>query len=141
MSVLLETAHAAVAAFVAHRDGGQGSFHPERRAGLEHNLKEIVDRITDWPRWRTITAERVRPTGVRELQAPYAACSARRPWHPSEASRAARGRQVPGWISSPRPLPGSPEAVSGQRPDQRPGPVGAGRGQEAKELELGRLLG
>src|SRR5665213_960071 len=111
---------------------GKDLSTPERRAGLEHNLKEIVDRITDGK-----VADYYR-RGFDQLV--FESFKRRAPSAPVRGPARAQGR--PGFRGDfkPRPVMGSPEAVSASVQSSalvRGGQAGA---RHAKEMELGRLL-
>jgi len=121
----------------AETDGKDFST-PERRAGLEHNLKEIADRIAD-----AKIAEYYR-RGFDELvfenfkkrRAPATGATQARV--PTRNSMSGSGKFRADF--RPRPQPGTPEAVSPTVQASalvRSGAVGA---RHAKEIELGRLL-
>ena len=135
MTVLLETALPLSQLLWRAETEGKDLSTPERRAGLEHSLKEITDRITD-PK----VADYYR-RGFEQLV--FESFKRRAP-----AANTARGpaRPVPGregkfrGAFKTRPLPGTPEAVSPSVQASalvRGGQAGA---RHAKELELGRLL-
>ena len=138
MSVLLETAMPLSQLLWRTETEGKDLSTPERRAGLEHNLKEIVDRITD-----TKVADYYR-RGFDQLvfenfkrRAQSSAPQGSRT--PARAQPGRPGGKFRGDFK-PRPLPGSPEAVSASVQSSalvRSGQAGA---RVAKELELGRLL-
>jgi DNA primase len=137
MTVLLEAALPLSQLLWRAETEGKDLSTPERRAGLEHNLKELVDQITD-----AKVAEYYR-RGFDQLvfdsfkrRAPAAgATQARAPMR-----NAAPGRGKFRGDFKPRPLPGTPEAVSPTVQASalvRSGPAGA---RQAKETELARLL-
>lgn len=138
MSVLLETALPLSQLLWRTETEGKDLSTPERRAGLEHNLKEIVDRITD-----TKVADYYR-RGFDQLVFENFKRRAQ-PSAPQGSRVPARGQPVRAGGKfrgdfKPRPLPGSPEAVSASVQGSalvRSGQAGA---RSAKELELGRLL-
>jgi DNA primase len=140
MSVLLEAALPLSQLLWRTETEGKDFSTPERRAGLEHSLKEIVDRIgdgkvADYYRrgFEQLIFENFKrrvPAGPAKgvAQARYPARS------PSPGGGKYRGD------FKPRPMPGSPEAVSASVQGSalvRSGQTGA---RQAKELELGRLL-
>jgi DNA primase len=138
MSVLLETAVPLSQLLWRAETEGKDLSTPERRAGLEHSLKELVDRITD-PK----VADYYR-RGFDELV--FENFKKRRA--PAAGAAQARGpmrNAMPGGGKfrgefRPRPQPGTPEAVSPTVQASalvRSGAVGA---RHAKEIELGRLL-
>ncbi len=139
MSVLLEAALPLSQLLWRAETEGKDFSTPERRAGLEHTLKELVGHITD-----AKVADYYR-RGFEQLVFE----SFKRRSAPSRGARdgtryAVRASMPAGGKFrgdfKPRPLPGSPEAVSAsvQASDLvRSGQAGARR---AKEMELGRLL-
>ena len=135
MTVLLETALPLSQLLWRAETEGKDLSTPERRAGLEHNLKEIADRITD-PKvaeyYRRGFDQLVFESFKRRAPAPGGARATTRP-NPGRDGKF-RGN------FKPRPLPGTPEAVSASVQASalvRSGQAGA---RHAKELELGRLL-
>lgn len=136
MSVLLENALPLSQLLWRAETEGKDLSTPERRAGLEHSLKEITDRITD-PK----IADYYR-RGFEQLvfenfkrRAPAQTGAPRAPVRP-QTGRDGKFRAP----FKPRPLPGTPEAVSASVQGSalvRSGTAGA---RHAKELELGRLL-
>jgi DNA primase len=132
MTVLLEAALPLSQLLWRTETEGKDLSTPERRAGLEHNLKEIVDRITDGK-----VADYYR-RGFDQLV--FESFKRRAPSAPVRGP--ARAQTRPGFRGDfkPRPLPGSPEAVSASVQSSalvRGGQAGA---RHAKEMELGRLL-
>src|SRR5471032_2591778 len=135
MTVLLEAALPLSQLLWRTETEGKDLSTPERRAGLEHNLKEIVDRITDGK-----VADYYR-RGFDQLV--FENFKRRAPSAPARG--AARPQTRPGTGKfrgdfKPRPLMGSPEAVSASVQSSalvRSGQAGA---RHAKEMELGRLL-
>jgi DNA primase len=135
MTVLLEAALPLSQLLWRTETEGKDLSTPERRAGLEHTLKEIVDRITDGK-----VADYYR-RGFDQLvfesfkrRAPAASSRG-----PSRAQPQRPGGKFRGDFK-PRPMPGSPEAVSASVQGSalvRSGQTGA---RQAKEMELGRLL-
>ncbi|HEY4077486.1 MAG TPA: DNA primase [Rhizomicrobium sp.] len=135
MSVLLETALPLDRLLWRAETEGKDLSTPERRAGLEHNLKELVDRITD-----AKVAEYYR-RGFDQLV--FESFKRRAPAAPAGAGRGparpqAKGGKFRGDFK-PRPMLGSPEAVSAVGREKAAGLVQTG-GRHAKEMELGRLL-
>ncbi|HEY2011040.1 MAG TPA: DNA primase [Rhizomicrobium sp.] len=135
MTVLLETALPLSQLLWRAETEGKDLSTPERRAGLEHALKEITDRITD-PKiadyYRRGFEQLIFENFKRRSPAPN---TARGPARPA-AGREGKFRGA----FKPRPLPGTPEAVSPSVQASalvRSGQTGA---RHAKELELGRLL-
>jgi DNA primase len=137
MSVLLETALPLSQLLWRTETEGKDLSTPERRAGLEHNLKEIVDRITDSKvadYYRRGFDQLVFENFKRRTQpAPQGARAPAR-GQPSRAGGKFRGD------FKPRPLPGSPEAVSASVQTSALVRTGQAGARMAKELELGRLL-
>jgi DNA primase len=139
MSVLLEAALPLSQLLWRNETEGKDFSTPERRAGLEHSLKEIVDRIGD-----TKVADYYR-RGFEQLI--FESFKRRAPSGPARGAGQARypSRPAPGAGKfrgdfRPRPMPGSPEAVSASVQASalvRSGQAGA---RQAKELELGRLM-
>jgi DNA primase len=134
MTVVLETALPLSQLLWRAETEGKDLSTPERRAGLEHSLKEITTRITD-PK----VAEYYR-RGFDQLvfenfkrRAPSAAAP-RGPVRPSE------GRDGKFRGPRPRPLPGTPEAVSASVQGSALVRSGQAAARHAKEMELGRLL-
>jgi len=137
MSVLLETALPLSQLLWRAETEGKDLSTPERRAGLEHSLKELVDRITD-----AKVAEYYR-RGFDQLV--FDSFKRRAPAAGAAQARAPMRNAMPGRGKfrgdfRPRPQPGTPEAVSPTVQASalvRTGPAGA---RHAKEIELGRLL-
>lgn len=134
MSVLLETALPLSQLLWRTETEGKDLSTPERRAGLEHNLREIVARITDArvaDYYRRGFDELVFENFKKRGPAPGPARS--------PAGRApARGGKF--GFRPPRPQPGSPEAVSASVQSSALVRSGVQGARHAKELELGRLL-
>jgi DNA primase len=134
MSVQLETALPLSQLLWRTETEGKDLATPERRAGLEHNLKEIVDRITD---------SKVADYYRRGFDQLVFENFKRRAPTPSRGAARLAARQMGkfrGDFKPPRPLPGSPEAVSSSVQGSalvRGGQAGV---RAAKEMELGRLL-
>ena len=138
MSVLLEAALPLSQLLWRTETEGKDLSTPERRAGLEHSLKEIVDRIGD-----AKVADYYR-RGFEQLV--FESFKRRSPAAPARAAGQARypvrppgGGKFRGDFK-PRPMPGSPESVSASVQGSalvRSGQAGA---RQAKELELGRLM-
>jgi len=135
MSVLLENALPLSQLLWRAETEGKDFSTPERRAGLEHSLKEITDRITD-----AKIADYYR-RGFDQLVFESFKRRSPQPRGDRAPTRPAPGRD--GKFRGPfkpRPLPGTPEAVSASVQGSalvRSGQAGA---RHAKELELGRLL-
>ena len=112
---------------------GKDLSTPERRAGLEHSLKEIVDRITD---------SKVADYYRRGFDQLVFDSFKKRPQAPGRGPRnaaPARGGKYRGDFK-PRPMPGTPEAVSPVLRDNRLVRAVAAGAREAKEREIGRML-
>jgi DNA primase len=135
MTVLLETALPLSQLLWRAETEGKDLSTPERRAGLEHSLKEITDRITD-PKiadyYRRGFDQLVFESFKR--RSPQVRAD-RGPPRPS----AGRDGKFRGPFK-PRPLPGTPEAVSASVQGSALVRSGAAGARHAKELELGRLL-
>ena len=143
MTVLLETALPLSQLLWRTETEGKDLSTPERRAGLEHNLKEITDRITD-PKvadyYRRGFDQLVFENFKRRSAQPRPDRDGAR--YPGRTSLAGTGKPGGKFRSDfkPRPLPGTPEAVSASVQASalvRSGQAGA---RHAKEMELGRLL-
>jgi DNA primase len=141
MTVLLEAALPLSQLLWRTETEGKDLSTPERRAGLEHTLKEIVDRITDGK-----VADYYR-RGFDQLV--FESFKRRAPAAPSRGPSRPQTRPSAKFRGDfkPRPMPGSPEAVSTSvqgTPLVRAGQAGASQTNEAlrhvKEMELGRLL-
>jgi DNA primase len=112
---------------------GKDISTPERRAGLEHNLREITDRITDAKvadYYRRGFDELVFNSFKKRQQAPAA---------PGRGPARPQGARWRGDVK-PRPMPGSAEAVSPVLRDSRLVRSATSGAREAKEKELGRML-
>jgi DNA primase len=137
MNLLLENALPLSQLLWRAETEGKDLSTPERRAGLEHNLRELVARITD-----AKVADYYR-RGFDELvfenfkrRAPAAQPGTGR----GPARNPARtGGKFRGDFKS-RPLPGSPEAVSASVQGSALVRGGVQGARQAKEMELGRLL-
>ncbi len=135
MTVLLEAALPLSKLLWRAETDGKDFSTPERRAGLEHALREIVSHITDAKiadYYRRGFDELVFNSFKRRAPAP-----ARTPQRPASGFQG--GGRFRGDFK-PRPLPGTPEAVSASVQGSalvRSGQAGA---RHAKEMELGRLL-
>ena len=138
MSVLLEAALPLSRLLWRTETDGKDLSTPERRAGLEHSLKEIVDRIgdakvadyyrRDFDQLVFDSFKRRAPSAGRDKEA-------RQPLRNAMPG----GGRFRGDVR-PRPQPGTPEAVSPTVQASvlvRSGTAGA---RHAKEIELGRLL-
>src|SRR5471032_2496219 len=147
MTVLLEAALPLSGLLWRTETEGKDFSTPERRAGLEHSLKEIVDRITDtkiadyYRRGfdQLVFENFKRRTPAGPARAPGQS-GGRTPFRPSTGG----GGKFRGDFK-PRPLPGTPEAVSASVQASALGRSGqAGQANQAarhaKEMELGRLL-
>ena len=112
---------------------GKDLSTPERRAGLEQRLKEIVAQITDAKvaeYYRAGFQERVYESFRRRPAAP----DARGPG-PRGPIRTARGFQGPF-----KPRPGTPDAVGASVQGSALARAGATQARHVAEMELGRLL-
>ncbi|MDB5091850.1 MAG: primase [Mucilaginibacter sp.] len=141
MTVLLEAALPLSQLLWRTETEGKDLSTPERRAGLEHNLKEIVDRITDSKiaDYYRRGFEQLVFESFKRRSAPADRDGTRYPGRSSTARTSKPGGKFRGDFK-PRPLPGSPEAVSASVQSSalvRSGQAGA---RHAKEMELGRLL-
>ena len=142
MSVQLETALPLSQLLWRAETEGKDLTTPERRAGLEHNLKELVDRITDGKvadYYRRGFDQLVFENFKKRTPAPGAGSGSGRGAARATFRPGAGGGKFRGDFK-PRPLPGSPEAVSSSV--QSSALVRSGRAgvRAAKETELGRLL-
>jgi DNA primase len=141
MTVLLETALPLSQLLWRTETEGKDLSTPERRAGLEHNLREIVARITDANiagYYRRDFEQLVFENFKRRAPQPNRD-GARYPARSAAAGTGKPGGRFRGDFK-PRPLPGSPQAVSPSVQASalvRSGQAGA---RHAKEMELGRLL-
>jgi len=143
MTVLLEAALPLSGLLWRTETEGKDFSTPERRAGLEHSLKEIVDRITDTKiadYYRRGFDQLVFESFKRRIPANPARAPGRTPFRASGGG----GGKFRGDFK-PRPLPGTPEAVSASVQASALGRSGqAGQANQAarhaKEMELGRLL-
>ena len=140
MSVQLETALPLSQLLWRAETEGKDLSTPERRAGLEHNLKELVDRITDSKvadYYRRGFDQLVFENFKKRASAPGPGAGSGR--GAARTAFRASGGKFRGDFK-PRPLPGSPEAVSSSVQSSalvRSGPAAV---RAAKETELGRLL-
>jgi DNA primase len=133
MNLLLENALPLSQLLWRAETEGKNLSTPERRAGLEHNLRELVSHITD-----AKIADYYR-RGFDELVFENFKRRSPQPRGDRDGARSAARPRFRGDFK-PRPLPGSPEAVSPSVQASalvRSGQAGA---RAAKELELGRLL-
>src|SRR3984957_17531387 len=137
MTMLLENALPLSQLLWRAETDGKDFSTPERRAGLEHSLKEITDRITDAKiadYYRRGFEQQIFEAFKRRAPAQLGSRAPAR-----TLSGAGRDGKLRGPFK-PRPLPGTPEAVSASVQGSalvRSGQAGA---RHAKELELGRLL-
>jgi DNA primase len=143
MTVLLEAALPLSQLLWRTETEGKDFSTPERRAGLEHSLKEIVDRIADGKiadYYRRSFDQLVFESFKRRAPSPArGAGQPRAAFRPSSFGSGAGPGKFRGDFK-PRPLPGTPEAVSASVQASalvRTGQTGA---RHAKEMELGRLL-
>jgi DNA primase len=138
MSVLLEAAVPLSQLLWRAETEGKDLSTPERRAGLEHSLKEIVDRITDAKvadYYRRGFDQLVFDSFKRRAPAAGSRAPARAPMRNAmSGSGKFRGD------FRPRPQPGTPEAVSPTVQASALVRSGAAGARHAKEIELGRLL-
>jgi DNA primase len=135
MNVLLETALPLSQLLWRFETEGKDFSTPERRAGLEHALREIVSQITDGK----IADYYRRDFDQLVFESFKQRKSASGPARPSRPLQSRVGGKFRGDFK-PRPLPGTPEAVSPSVSGSalvRSGTAGA---RAAKEMELGRLL-
>jgi len=136
MSLLLEAALPLSQLLWRAETEGKDLSTPERRAGLEHNLKEITDRITD-----AKVADYYR-RGFDQLV--FDSFKRRAPAAGSRLRNAMpTGGKFGGKFRTdfkPRPQPGTPEAVSPTVQASALVRSGAAGARHAKEMELGRLL-
>jgi len=150
MMVLLEAALPLSQLLWRTETEGKDFSTPERRAGLEHSLKEIADRITDAKiadYYRRGFDQLVFENFKRRSSSPRGDRDrARYPGRSSTAGTSKMGGKFRGDFK-PRPLPGTPEAVSPSVQASalvRAGQAGPRQAKEAvrhaKEMELGRLL-
>jgi len=138
MNVLLETALPLSQLLWRAETEGKDLSTPERRAGLEHNLREITDRITDAKvadYYRRGFDQLVFETFKRRGPQQGAGRDGARPSRPQAPRQAGRG----GRGAPPRPMPGTPESVSGAGRSAASALTQTG-GRVAKEAELGRYL-
>ena len=138
MSVLLEAALPLSQLLWRAETEGKDLSTPERRAGLEHSLKQIVDRITDAKvadYYRRGFDQLVFDSFKRRAPAASGGREARAPLRNAmPGSGKFRGDY------RPRPQPGTPEAVSPTVQASALVRSGAAGARHAKEMELGRLL-
>ena len=135
MTVLLESALPLSQLLWRAETEGKDLSTPERRAGLEHSLKEITDRITD-PK----VADYYR-RGFEQLV--YESFKRRSPQPNGERGAGPTGSfRKPGFRGDfkPRPLPGTAEAVSASVQGSALVRSGQAAARHTKEMELGRLL-
>jgi DNA primase len=141
MSVLLETAIALSQLLWRAETEGKDLSTPERRAGLEHNLKEITDRITDSKiagYYRRAFDQLVFDNFKRRSPQPRGDRDGAR--YPVRSPMGGKpGGKFRGDFR-PRPQPGTPEAVSPTVQASALVRSGAAGARHAKEMELGRLL-
>jgi len=112
---------------------GKDLSTPERRAGLEQRLKEIVEQITD----RTV-ADYYRESFRERVQESFR----RRPAPSDARGSAPRGpvRGAAGFRGPFKPRPGTPEAISPSVQASALVRAGLTQARHAREMELGRLL-
>ncbi|HEX4637084.1 MAG TPA: toprim domain-containing protein, partial [Rhizomicrobium sp.] len=141
MSLLLEAALPLSQLLWRAETEGKDFSTPERRAGLEHSLKEIVDRISD-----AKIADYYR-RGFDQLVFDSFKRRSPQPRGDRDGARYPVRSPVAGNLSGkfrgefrPRPQPGTPEAVSPTVQASALVRSGATGARHAKEMELGRLL-
>ncbi len=143
MTVLLEAALPLSGLLWRAETEGKDFSTPERRAGLEHSLKEIVDRIADGKiadYYRRNFDQLVFESFKRRSAQPRAdRDGARYPGRASMAGTSKPGGKFRGDFK-PRPLPGTPEAVSASVQTSALVRTGQAGARHTKEMELGRLL-
>jgi len=135
MTVLLEAAIPLSQLLWRAETEGKDLSTPERRAGLEHSLKQITDRITD-PKVADYYCR-----GFDQLVFESFKRRVPAPSNPRGPARLVPGRD--GKFRSDfksRPLPGTPEAVSASVQGSALVRSGQAAARHAKEMELGRLL-
>jgi DNA primase len=134
MNLLLENALPLSQLLWRAETEGKDLSTPERRAGLEHNLRELVSHITD-----AKVAEYYR-RGFDELVFENFKRRAPQP-KAGRASTRSTGRPTGRFRGDfkPRPQMGTADSVSTAAREKAAGLVQTG-GRHAKELELGRLL-
>jgi DNA primase len=112
---------------------GKDLSTPERRAGLEQRLKEIVEQITD----RTV-ADYYRENFRERVQESFR----RRPPANEVRGPAPRGpiRGPAGFRGPFKPRPGTPEAISPSVQASALVRAGLTQARHSREMELGRLL-
>jgi DNA primase len=136
MSLLLENALPLSQLLWRAETDGKDFSTPERRAGLEHSLREITERITDAKiadYYRRAFDQQVFESFKR--RAPAQTAAPRGPVRP----QGPRDGKFRGDFR-PRPQPGTPEAVSPTVQASALVRSGAAGARHAKEMELGRLL-
>ena len=142
MMVLLEAALPLSQLLWRTETEGKDFSTPERRAGLEHSLKEIADRITDAKiadYYRRGFDQLVFENFKRRSAPPRAdRDGARYPGRSSQAGTGKPGGKFRGDFK-PRPQMGTEDAVSSAGKIKAASLVQTG-GRHAKEMELGRLL-
>ncbi len=140
MTVVLETALPLSQLLWRAETEGKDLSTPERRAGLEHNLKEITTRITD-PK----VAEYYR-RGFEQLVFENFKRRSPRPGGERDGARYRGSTPPPAGKPGDRfrgdfkPRPGTPEAVSASVQGSALVRSGQAAARHAKEMELGRLL-
>ncbi len=143
MTVLLEAALPLSQLLWRTETEGKDFSTPERRAGLEHSLKEIVERIGDGKiadYYRRSFDQLVFESFKRRSARPGAdRDGARYPGRSSMAGTNKPGGKFRGDFK-PRPLPGTPEAVSASVQASALVRTGQAGARHTKEMELGRLL-
>jgi len=142
MTVLLEAALPLSQLLWRAETQGKDFSTPERRAGLEHSLKEITDRITD-PKiagyYRRDFEQMVFESFKRRSAPPRADRDGAR--YTGRSSMAGTDRSGAGKFRGDfKPRPGTSEAVSPVVRDNRLVRAAASGVREAKEKEIGRML-
>jgi DNA primase len=132
MTMLLEAALPLSQLLWRFETEGKDLSTPERRAGLEHNLRELVSQITD-----AKIADYYR-RGFDQLV--FESFKQRKPAPGRSAPPRAQTGKFRGEAFKPRPTMGSPEAVSASVKATALVRSGLGGARQAKEMELGRLL-
>jgi DNA primase len=135
MGGLIETAMPLVDLLWRAQTEGKDFSTPERLAGLERHLAEIAGTVGDGTvagYYRDAFREKVFTTYKRRAAAPRQGAAPRTPGR----VEARRGGRFP----PPRPLPGSPEAVSPALRQNRLVKAGGAAARQVKEAEVAGLL-
>jgi DNA primase len=139
MAGLIDTATPLVELLWRAETEGKDFSTPERLAGLERSLNEIAAQVGDGQiggYYREAFKEKVFTTYKRRAAAPGGRAGAGPRTPPRDGFR--RGPFRPG--INPRPLPGSPEAVSPALRQNRLVRAGSEAARQVKETELAGLL-